>query len=181
MYRFQMESTWLLANILWNCYRSYSVYHILRTLNRLGVLIDISYPVVGVCRYIDNRYVRYICYDQRLTESTFDLDASDSSDAQRLVSKNYHDVVRMEILVKDIKDDEIRRIDVTKAKNNFYDLDYSFANIFDIVKFHLLIKNDSKVFESLPIVNKKTILITREKFDDELLEFVKTHDEILCE
>lgn len=153
------------------------IYHILKLLNRLGVPIDISYPVVGVCRYIDNRYVRYVCYDHQLTESIMDFD---SSDTLRLKSENYHDIVKMEILIKDINDDEIKRIDVTKAKNNFYDLDRSFTNIFDIVKFYLL-TNDSKIFASLPIVNKKTILITREKFDDELLEFLKTYDEILCE
>jgi hypothetical protein len=68
------------------------IYHILKLFNRLGVPINISYPVTGVCRYIDNRYVRYICYDNQLTE--IDTNLSDSS---QLVSKNYHDIVKMEI------------------------------------------------------------------------------------
>jgi hypothetical protein len=146
------------------------VYYILRLLALLNVSIDIVYPKLGICKYINNKYVRYICYDTNLSQI---------NDKLNLLSKNYHDIKRIELLVKTNKvtDDKFPRIDVTNAKNNFFDLDNTITDLSDVVKFYLIMKKNTI---ALPANFERinSIIITRENFNDELLEFITTYTEI---
>jgi hypothetical protein len=168
--------------------------------------LDISYPKLGVCRYVDNRYTRYICYDSKL----LDIDHITTC----LSAKNYYDIKSIYIIKKSKKDDIVlSQSDVTKAKKHFYDSTYfaeisaiskkkyeneeiknildnsdktplRFTKIKDIIKFYkrlnfnfFMNKNisESNILDS---ENEIIIRITREKFDDDLLEFVTTYEEV---
>lgn len=185
------------------------MYYLLKNVNRLGpgIGIDITYPKLGVCRYVDNRYTRYICYDSKLLEidhvSTY------------LSAKNYHDIKKIEIVRRSKSTDNVvSEIDVTKAKINFFDSNHfaeipkreqkniqdqkqgpdtvissgviledtnktpmRFTEVFDIIKFYQTVNYPQGIVDVNP-EEDRTIRITREKFDDELLEFITTHEEL---
>lgn len=154
--------------------------------------LDISYPKIGVCRYIDNKYIRYICYDCKLT----DID----NKYILLSSKKYHNITKIQIL------SNTRELisDLTNSKLNFYDTNYfselskktihsnktinsentkqilndmdtrpiKQTYIFDIIIFYLLLSKKN-VLKDTNIVK-----ITREYIDDDTFEHQITHEEI---
>lgn len=184
------------------------VYYLLKNLNKIsqGPEIDITYPKLGVCRYVGDKYKRYICYDAKLLE----IDHI----TIMFSAKKYYDIKKIDIICRN-KKNIVQEIDVTNAKSNFYDNNYfscikphdemeaftdnsadafsstdknnmSYENknvsmrsteILDIIKFYQTING------SLGIIDKKlynimSIRVFREIFDDDLLEFVTTCEEI---
>ncbi len=153
------------------------IYYLLKYINKLGINIDISYPKLGICEYVDGKFIRYIRYDERLSESS-----RLNCIGPNFSSKNYHDIKRIDMIVKTDNNcpREIVRVDITDAKKNFFDLN-NFTDISDIVRFYLTTTNQNPLINSIKTINSyknKTILITREKFDDEILEFITTCTEI---
>jgi hypothetical protein len=135
-----------------------SIYYCLTYVKSFGINLDIKYSKLGISRYIDDRYTRYICYDHYLSEI----------DNIMLSSKKYHDIKKIEI-----KDNGRLLLDVTKAKNNFYDNGFA-TSIRDMIKFYLVTSG-----KNLDILTKSSsIVITREFFDDDQLELVTAHEEI---
>lgn len=180
------------------------MYYLLKNVNKFGpgIGIDITYPKLGVCRYVGNRYTKYICYDSKLLE----VDVITTS----FSAKNYHDIKKIEIITKSKNSDKIvRHVDVTKAKVNFFDSNYfaeiskkslqrlehnttelencilensdvtpmRFTEIFDIVKFYQTVNYPVGIVDNKSDEDR-TIVVTREKFDDDLLEFITTYEEL---
>lgn len=146
------------------------LYYFLKLINQFGLVIDITYPKLGICRYINNKYVRYICYEEKLQ--------SIEKISNNYSSKNYHYIKKIEIIFRmndNLESNEIMRIDVTNAKNNLYDLNNDFTDMSDIVRFYKVITGSFKID---PNNNNISIFVTREKFDDNLLEFITTYDEV---
>lgn len=145
------------------------IYYFLKLLSFLKINVCIIYPKIGVCRYIDNKYVRYICYDSNLLRISYkpkmNLD---------LIPKNYDDIKKIELILETFEQHKLIKIDVTNAKNNFYDFHNTITNLSDIVKFYLIIEKKSIVMPE----KINSIIITRETFNDDLLEFVTTYTEI---
>jgi hypothetical protein len=181
-------------------------------------IIDVTYPKIGVCRYVDNRYIRYICYNKKL------LGIENKS--LKFSAKHYLDIKKIEMITKD-KNNNVTKTDITNAKYNFFDNAYfveknttesdnnttqsgllagqssantsdmnisningitsvnefpmKFTDFSDIIKFYQTINFFKYNFDTKP-GNKydanSTIHIIRERFDDELLEFITTREEI---
>ena len=150
------------------------------TINTFNTL-DIRYPLLGVCRYVDNRYTRYIMYDTKIS-SIRHIHNSFSS-------HRYHDIKKIQIITKSKNTDSVV-LDITDAKTNFFDIDDHKTNIVDIIKFYLMttynnminndmINNDMINNDMINNVNdvNTIIRVTRENFDDSLLEFITTCEE----
>lgn len=133
------------------------IYYFISYISRnFSFALDISYPVLGVCTFVGDRYVRYICYDTKLTEIIKNTNPS---------SKNYHSIKKIEL----IHNGTVQN--VTESKHNFYDYDYT--NITDVVKFYVLING-----YLCDDYDSSTVHVEREYFDDELFEFITIHEEI---
>lgn len=111
------------------------------------------YAKIGVCRYLKNKYVRYICYNMKLSDIRYmKLDT--------LNGEKYFDIKKI----------EINNTDITEAKANFYNLDNNYVDIGDIIKFYQILNNINSTISS--------IKITKETFDDEIMEFITTTETI---
>lgn len=187
------------------------MYYLLKNVNKLGpgsgIGIDITYPKLGVCRYVDSRYTRYICYDSKI----LDIDHISTN----FSAKNYHDIKKIEIITKTKNTEEITsELDVTKSKTNFFDSSHfaeisrrnhkkdindsndpntmksqgmildstdktpmRFTEIFDVIKFYQTVNYPHEIIDT-NLEEDRTIRVTREKFDDDLLEFITTCEEV---
>lgn len=151
---------------LQNCVEITLLYHILKLVSKfnLPINIDMSYPKLGICTYDNDRYVRYICYDEKLSAL--------EKRKKNISAKKYHDIKRIELVDRSRQTDKHR--DVTDAKLNFYDVDY-FTDPFDMVRFYQLYRGDiNLIYRECSDIS---IVFTREIFDDNLLEFVVSHEE----
>lgn len=144
-------------------------YYLLRSVLRLKlpVSVDFVYPILGVCTYNNDCYIRYICYNEKLS-------AVEKKKKSKMSSNNYESIKKIELLnydgVSNIK------IDVTEAKYNFYDIEY-FTDPYDMITFYRLYTGDL-LLNPTAKGNISTVLFTREDFDDSLLETVTTYEEI---
>lgn len=136
---------------------------------KLPVKIDFSCPVLGICAYDNGRYVRYICYNKKLSKV--------GNKRCRISSINYDSIKKIEIIEYD--DDEKEFItDVTAAKNDFNDVNF-YTNEYDMIKFHYLYTGESLLNTNDTKCKKpKIILLTREFFDNDLLEVITLYEEI---
>lgn len=160
----------------------YYLIRFLSTIN-LPLKLDITYERLGICTYINGRYMRYICYNTKL------LGVIKSE--KNLSSKNYHTVKKIELIpiteniqkkqkgqYKHINNND--RIDITQAKNQLYDVD-NFTRPYDMIKFCQIADNVFITYDKIDRYisnNIKSIIIYREYFDDDLMEFIKTSEEI---
>jgi hypothetical protein len=130
------------------------IYYLIK---HLLIIDDMKYSKIGVCKYVNNKYVRYICYDTKL---------SDIRNIKLCASK-YFDIKKIEI-----KTSDSYKYDITLAKNNFYNtVDHHNIDIRDIVRFYQIINN-------LYFKNEISICVSKEFFDDDSLEFIKMYDEM---
>jgi hypothetical protein len=140
-------------------------YHFMKFISQINLPIkfDISYPYVGVCSYVDNRYVRFVKYDCKLSSVVQNI-----SPEKNLTMGRYMDIKKIEL----IKNTET--IDVTDCKINLYDVG-GYTRIVDVVKFYA-------TMTGLSIDDEKySIRIVREKFDQDLLEFITSSEEVFIE
>jgi hypothetical protein len=173
-----------LTNILlrvFGCTRVYDIsnkkditffYHLLKYTSKYNVpfVVDFTYPKLGVCTFNNGRYVRYICYNERLSKI--------ENRKFKICSNGYDSVKKIELLYRD-NEKEIKT-DMTDSKNNFYDIDF-FTDPYDMIRFYKLCTGDHLIESYMNIdqnYSTKSILFTREDFDDSLLEYVKTFEEI---
>lgn len=76
--------------------------------------------------------------------------------------------------------DKNNRIDITQVKNQLYDID-NFTRPYDMIKFCHITDNIFKTydrFDKYMCDNIRSIIIYREYFDDDLMEFIETSEEI---
>lgn len=147
-------------------------YHGVRivSLLKLPLTFDITYSCLGVCTYSDDRYMRYVCYDTKLLSAI--------KEKNSLSSKHYHSIKKIELVLIQTQNDS-DTIDVTVAKDQLYDV--NFTRPYDVIKFYQIIHN---VFETYDLFdeyvthNINSIRIHREQFDDDLVEFVTTIEEV---
>ncbi len=131
------------------------LYYALKIFNKYCAFgIDITYRKIGVCKYQDNKYTRFVCYNKHILEI----------ENEKLSSKNYHTIKKIELI------GPMKSINVTDAKNNFYDIE-SHTDLCDMIKFY-------KIYSGKKINTSEKILITREYFDEDLLELITTQEEI---
>jgi len=145
-------------------------YHGIRILSllKLPLFFDITYPCLGICTYSDDRYMRYVCYDTKLLSAV--------KEKNILSSKHYHSIKKIELI--NVRDDP-ELIDVTIAKDQLYDV--SFTRPYDVIRFYQIIHNVFKTYDSFDKYvtnNINSIRIHREQFDDDMLEFVTTIEEV---
>lgn len=122
------------------------------------------YPCIGVCTYIEDRYVRYICYNTKITDVIKPETA--------LSSKNYHTIKKMELITKSKINTSYDIFDVTDAKNQLYDVN-NFTKLIDVVRFYKRTRSHINNIDML--CENNLIRIQREYFDDNLLELVRVH------
>jgi hypothetical protein len=164
------------------------LYFLLKIIEKyLPFKIDISYSKIGVCKYINNKYVRYICYDCKLTDI--------NNTNIRLSSKIYHNITKIQLL------SNTREFiyDLTNSKLNFYDTNYfsELSNktlhlnkttnqilnnmdtlpikqtyIFDVIIFYLLLSKKNVLKDT------NIVILTREYIDDDTFEHQIIHEEI---
>lgn len=73
-------------------------YYLIRFLSTINITInhslkfDITYEKLGVCTYINGRYMRYVCYDTKLL--------SVIKSEKYISSKKYHTVKKIELIPK---------------------------------------------------------------------------------
>lgn len=152
------------------------LYYLLKYASRLQIpyILDIVYPVVGVCTYYQNHYVRYICYNQKLSGI--------ESKKFNISSKNYDSVKKIVIVEKYNDSIKHNSTDLTNSKENLYDIDYA-TDICDIIKFYRLytgkyLIDKYKASDAKSNDISKIIIVSRENFNNELLEHITTHEEI---
>jgi len=177
-------------------------YHVLKTLPilNLPITFDITYQRLGICTYIDKKYVRYVCYNTKLL--------SVIKTQNDLSSKHYHSIKKIELIplsnyLKDnsskdtISEDTVsednnskrlseikqNRIDMTDAKNHLYDVG-NFTRLNDVIRFYQIINNVFATYDAYDKYMKeniKSINIHREYFDDDLIEFIKSQEKVYIE
>lgn len=151
------------------------IYFLLKIIKKFGYKIKLNYSHVGVCRYVNNRFVRYICYDIKLNNINKNI--------YEYNSKNYHNIKKIELITKKKNTNKIiSNINVTPAKTNFYDQQNKSSlihtTISDVVKFYLLL--NSYYFNINILYNNKNdnyIRITKKKFNNDTLENDITFEE----
>jgi hypothetical protein len=154
------------------------IYHIIKIIPHINLPItfDITYQRLGICTYIDEKYVRYVCYNTKLL--------SIIKNSNELSSKKYHSIKKIELipLTKDtINDNNI--IDITSAKNQLYDVG-NFTRFYDVIRFYQIINNVFATYDTYDKYmseNMKSIYIHREYFDENLLEFINSYEEVYIE
>jgi hypothetical protein len=168
------------------------IYYFLKIKNIVSQKIRIPsigvnefYPMIGVCRYVGSRYTRYICHNMKIQ----DIDRISVS--LSFSAKKYHDIKKIEIITKHKNtDDIILVLDVTNAKINFFDTNYSaeipmrdndnetpirITQMVDIIKFYQTMNYEAKINTNSD--ENRTIRVTLEKFDDDSLEFTTSCEE----
>jgi hypothetical protein len=147
-------------------------YYVLRSVLKLNlpIVVDFAYPILGVCTYDHDRYIRYICYNEKLSKI--------ESKKYRISQNNYNSIKKIELLDYNGSDNtKIDAIDVTDAKYNFYDIEH-FTDPYDMIRFYRIHNGDLLLNPDTTNGTTKTVLFTREDFDDSLLETVTTYEEI---
>ena len=83
-----------------------------------------------------------------------------------------------DIINEDINsnDDSIEVDDVTSAKNHFHDVE-NYTRPIDIIEFYHIINGSTYKFNDIK-TGRKSIIIQREYFDDNILEFISSREEI---
>jgi hypothetical protein len=144
-------------------------YYLLRSIHglKLPVSVDFSYPILGVCTYNNDCYIKYICYNEKLSKV-------EKIKKSIMSSNNYDSIKKIELLNYNGTDNI--KIDVTEAKYNFYDIEH-FTDPYDMISFYRLYTGDLILNPNVK-GNISTVLFTREDFDDSLLETVITYEEI---
>lgn len=157
-------------------------YHVIKLLPilRLPCTFDITYQRLGICTYINEKYVRYVCYNTKLL-SVIKMQND-------LSSKHYHSIKKIELipLMQDTGDtlaDSVKHIDMTAAKNQLYDVG-TFTRPNDVIRFYQIMNNVFGTYDTYDKYtrdNIKSILIHREHFDDDLVEFIESCEEVYVE
>lgn len=170
-------------------------YHIIKLLPTLNLPLsfDVTYQRLGICTYINKNYVRYVCYDTKLSNAV--------KTEKEISSKHYHSVKKIELiylthkdLVSDNTSDNIsedssedicisKRIDMTASKHQLYDVG-NFTRPNDIIRFYQIMNNIFKTYDTYDkymLENIKSIYIHREYFDEDLVEFVNSYEEVYIE
>jgi hypothetical protein len=166
-------------------------YYFFLILNKIGFSgNNIHYSKIGICRYVGDKYLRYIVYNcclHDVDKSLIDLISKKYTCGMiEFRQSHYHTIKKIEIIDANKK----VILDTTNAKNNFYH-NNKYIDMNDVIKFYILQYNiridfcDTVclIFSQDPRVAQEVnddyyINITREYFDDELLEIITTQEEI---
>ncbi|VBB18350.1 putaive hydrogenase [Yasminevirus sp. GU-2018] len=133
--------------------------------SNLPVSVDVSYSRLGVCTYIGDKYVRYVCYDSKITNVI--------RSENIMSSKNYHTIKKIEHLVNEDNENSVCVVDVTDSKYQLYDIN-NFTRPEDVVRFYSVMNGHGLD----AFCKNSSIRIQREYFDDDMMEFISVSEEV---
>lgn len=135
------------------------LYHINKYIFKKLFTVEYRYSKLGIAKFIDGVYYRFICYDIFLMDI-------DNINKEMLSSKKFHDIIK----ITHMDENNIIKYNLTNAKNNFYDINNT-SSLNDMIIFY----NLSKISKNIYKKNDK-IKVTREYFNTEILEHIVTHE-----
>ena len=144
------------------------------------------YPILGICRYVNGVYSRYIIYDCHLSEieKNFNLSAKIYQTIKKIEivshpdkfrTKNWLDLENLDLDSMETVDselDQIQKIDITSSIKYFYDVNNFVTPQQDIIRFYLISSGDDSNLKSFD-----SVITTREIFDEDMRENIVTYEQ----